>query len=75
MEENIENKNLKAIIEAILFAAGRPVNIQELVIALEISKEQIENIINQMQEDFDIRGIEIIKMEDSYQLSSKKEYY
>ena len=75
MEENIENKNLKAVIEAILFAAGRPVNIQELVIALEISKEQIENIINQMQEDFDIRGIEIIKMEDSYQLSSKKEYY
>ena len=74
----MDKEKAKAIIEAILFAAGRQVNIQELVIALELPKEEIEEIINEMQEQENQekqRGIEIIKIEDSYQLSSKKEYY
>lgn len=74
----MEEQKTKAIIEAILFAAGRPVNIQELVMALEISKEEIEKNIKEMQEEENQeskRGIEIIKIDDSYQLSSKKEYY
>ena len=74
----MEKQKAKAIIEAILFAAGRPVTIQELVMALELSKEEIETVIKEMQEQESQeiqKGIEIIKMEDSYQLSSKKEYY
>lgn len=74
----MEKQKVKAIIEAILFAAGRPVTIQELVVALELSKEEIETIIKEMQEQEkqdSQRGTEIIKMEGSYQLSSKKEYY
>ena len=43
----MEKEEAKAIIEAILFAAGRVVTEQELMIALEISQEKIENIINQ----------------------------
>ena len=35
----------------------------------------IESIIKEMQEDYKTRGIEITKMEDNYQLVSKKEYY
>ncbi len=68
----------KAKIEAILFAAGRQVNLQELVMALELPQEKIEQIIIEMQETESkepCRGIEIIKIEDSYQLCSKKEYY
>lgn len=74
----MEKQKTKAIIEAILFSAGRPVTIQELVIALELPKQEIQTLINEMQEQESQepqRGIEIIKMEDSYQLSSKKEYY
>ena len=44
-----ENNNYEQIIEAILFAAGRVVTEQELMIALEMSQEKIENIINKMQ--------------------------
>ena len=76
--KNMDKEKSKAIIEAILFAAGRQVNIQELVMALELPKEEIEVIISEMQEQENQekqRGIEIIKIEDSYQLSSKKEYY
>ena len=40
-------------------------------------KDDIENIIVSMQEDYKMKnkGIEIIKVEDSYQLCTKKEFY
>ena len=71
----MEIQKIKATIEAILFAAGRVVTIEELVIALEINQNQIEEIIQNMQSEFIDRGIEIIKLENGYQLCSKKEYY
>ena len=73
----MEIEKIKSIIEAILFASGRQVSINQLMIILEISKEDIENIIEKMQEEYksDARGIEIIKIEDGYQLCTKKELY
>jgi len=67
--------NIKKTIEAICFAAGRTVTIEELMLILEISKDDLDNIINSMQKDYDERGIELIKVENGYQLCSKKEYY
>ena len=73
----MEIEKIKSIIEAILFAAGRQVSIKELMISLEMPKEDLENIIISMQEEYkaEKRGIEIIKVEDSYQLCTKKELY
>ena len=73
----MEIDKIKSIIEAILFAAGRQVTIKELMISLEIPKEDLENIIVSMQEDYreQSRGIEIIKVDDSYQLCTKKDLY
>lgn len=71
----MEIEKIKAIIEAILFAAGRIVTEEELVLALEISKEQINEIIRNMQQESEKRGIGIIKVENGYQLCSKKEYH
>ena len=71
----MEIQKIKSIIEAILFAAGRTVTQEELVLALEIDKNQIEEIIKSIQEEYKTRGIEIIKVENGYQLCSKKEYY
>ena len=71
----MEIQKIKAIIEAVLFAAGRTVTEEELILALEIDKKQIEEIIRNMQEEYKERGIEIIKIDDGYQLCSKKEYY
>ena len=73
----MEIDKIKSITEAILFAAGRQVTIKELMISLEIPKEDLENIIVSMQEDYreQSRGIEIIKVDDSYQLCTKKELY
>ena len=73
----MEINQLKSMIEAILFAAGRPVTQKELVLSLEIPEEDIENIIASMQEDYKqvTRGIEVIKINQSYQLCTKKELY
>ena len=69
--------NMKAKIEAILFAAGRAVDKSELILALELSSDEIDEIINVMQSDYNNkdRGIELIKINDSYQLCTKKDMY
>lgn len=73
----MEQENLKGTIEAILFAAGREVNIKELSLVLEKSKEEIEELINEMNLEYQDknRGIEIIQIEDNFQLATRKEYY
>ena len=67
----------KAKIEAILFAAGREVSKNEIMLALELSSDEIDEIITVMQNDYksEDRGIELIKIDDSYQLCTKKEMY
>ena len=73
----METTKIKSIVEAILFSAGRAVTKKELMLNLEISQEDIESIIANMQEEYkkEERGIEIIKIENSYQLCTKKELY
>lgn len=73
----MEIEKIKAVIEAILFAAGRVVKINEFVSALEINQEDVINIIENMRQEFEEqnRGTEIIKVNDGYQMATKKEYY
>ncbi len=81
MEETKElkspNKKMQGIIEAILFAAGREVKIKELMSALELSSEEVINIVENMKIEYEKenRGIQIINVNDSYQLCTKKEYF
>lgn len=73
----MEQEFTKGIIEAILFAAGREVNIKELSLVLEKSKDEIEEIIKEMNLEYydKNRGIEIVQFEDNFQLATRKEYY
>jgi len=73
----MEIDNIQSIIEAILFACGRPVEMKELITALELPEQDIINIIQNMQTEYSAsnRGIEIVKVENGYTLCSKKEYY
>ena len=73
----MEIEKTKAIIEAILFAAGRIVKTSELILVLEKNEEEIHTIIKSMKEECKAnnRGIEIIQVEDGYQLATKKDLY
>lgn len=73
----MEIAKIKSIIEAILFSAGRPVTKKELILSLEISEEDIDNIVSNLQEEYkqSERGIEIIRIDNSYQMCTKKDLY
>lgn len=73
----MEIEKTKGIIEAILFAAGRSVTEEELMLSLELPKEEIQNVIQNMQEEYkeQNRGTEIIKIENGYQMCSKTELH
>ena len=77
MRRKMEINQIKSMIEAILFSAGRPVSQKELMLSLEIAEADLEAIIAKMQEEYkeSTRGLEIIKIEQSYQLCTKKELY
>ncbi len=73
----MEIEKIKGIIESILFAAGRAVKISEFVSSLEVNQEDIVSIIENMRQEYEgqNRGIEIIKIEDGYQMCTKEENY
>ena len=73
----MDYKKQQGIIESILFAAGREVEIKELMAATELGQDEIIAVIEIMKNDYskENRGIEIIKVNDAYQLCAKKENY
>lgn len=73
----MEIDKIKSIIEAILFSAGRAVTKKELALILELSNQDIEQIAESMKEDYkqNKHGIELISLDDSYQLCSKKDLH
>jgi len=75
--KKVEIDKIKQIIEGIMFAVGRDVTINELSSALELAPENIQEIVENMRTEFDEagRGVQIIKVNDGYQLCSRKENY
>lgn len=73
----MEINKIKGIIEAILFSAGRVVRIKELELSLEIDEKDIVSIIDDMNKEYEneSKGIEILRINDGYQMCTKKEYY
>ena len=73
----MEIDKIKSIVEAILFSAGRIVETKEIMAILELSNEDVDSIMQNMKSEFEEqnRGIEIIKVDNGYQMCSKKEYY
>lgn len=73
----MDYKKQQGIIESILFAAGRQVETKELMAVTELGRDEITGIIEIMKNEYanENRGIELIKVDDSYQLCAKKENY
>ena len=73
----MEKEKTKGVIEAILFASGRVVKIRELIALLELNSDEIISAIGELQKEYEKenRGLEIIRVEDGYQLASKSEYH
>ena len=63
-------EQLDAKIEGILFAMGEPVERSALAMALEITEKEVEVRMEALMETYrkENRGIQIIRLENSYQM-------
>lgn len=73
----MEARELKSIIESLLFTWGDPLDISDIAKVLEKSKKDISILLDEMADDFDYkrRGIKIIKTNNSYQLGTRPEHF
>ena len=71
----MEVKELQRILEAILFAAGEPVEISRLSTVLETDENEIVTALDQLANElaFERRGIRIVKLDKCYQMVSSGE--
>ena len=70
-------REIQAILEGVLFAAGDAVDIERLADIVDVDKKSLREILNKMIEDYNYsrRGIHIIRMDDSYQMCTRGEYF
>ena len=70
-------EKFEAIIEAMLFSTGSIITTKDIMNTLEIGSSDIERIMQNIKSKFEVNssGIELVKVEDGYQLCTKKEYY
>ena len=68
--------NYQAAIEAMLFAAGEPVEADKIASVLELKPEAVLTAIETLQVKYNRNesGIRILKLGESYQMCSAKEY-
>lgn len=68
---------IKSILEGILFIWSEPISAKELSKALSIEIKYIRDTLDKMIDEFNYnkRGIQIIKMNDHYQLATRPEHY
>ena len=68
--------NIKAAVEAILFASGASVERERIARSLEITPEKVDEAVLALLDEYSSaeRGITIIRLDDSYQMTSRKEY-
>ena len=73
----MNEKNYKAIVEAILFTMGESVELGRIAEALGLEKTEAKKIIEELAADYEKsdRGMKIIELEDAYQMCTKSEMY
>ena len=73
----MEEKNYKAIIEAILFTMGESVELDKISDAIELDKKSTRKLIKEMQNEWEEagRGVSIMELDGAYQMCTKTEMY
>lgn len=68
--------DLQAAVEAILFAAGEPLEVERIAEALEEDRDIVESILLSLQKNLDENesGICLVKMDNLYQLCTRQKY-
>ncbi len=72
-----EEKTWEAVIEAVLFTMGNSVELSRLAVAIGQDENTAREAILRLKKRFDTgkRGMQIIELENSYQMCTRTEYY
>ncbi|KAB0576529.1 segregation and condensation protein B [Fusobacterium naviforme] len=72
-----EARKQEAIVEAVLFTMGKSVESSELAAALQCSQEEAEEAVQRLRRrcEEEERGVQILKLEGSWQMATRREYY
>lgn len=67
----------EAIVEAVLFTMGNSVELRQLAAAIDQSVKVAQQVVEKLQKRYEQenRGMQIIALEDSYQMSTRAKYY
>lgn len=74
----VENlKKQESVVESVLFTMGQSVEIRQLAAALESDEETAIQAVERLKEKYDKRkaGMQIVRLDDSYQMCSRIDYY
>ena len=73
----MEDREYKAIIEAILFTMGESVELEKIANTIELDKNKTKKLIQEMQDELNqsTRGVTIMELDGSYQMCTKTEMY
>jgi len=68
-------QKLSAVVEAVLFAGGEPVELDRICEAADAVVSEVQEAIKLLEEKYsENSGIELLKLGDSYQLATKQEF-
>ena len=72
----MEIKEIESAIEGILFAAGDPVGVERLCMALDLDRATVDNVCQRLADyySYERRGVRLLRLENSYQLCSAPEH-
>ena len=67
----------ESVVEAVLFTMGQSVEIRQLAAALESTEKEAAAAAERLRERYDEedRGMQILRLEDSYQMSTRTKFY
>lgn len=73
----MKQEELFGILESILFALGSPAEFSKLEEVLELSHEEVVDLVSAFMKDFNkkSRGMKVIRLENSIQMVSKSEHH
>lgn len=73
----MERQELISLLEAMLFANGKPLSIKNIHEIIEIDEKEIEEALEILKEQLIERksGIQLLKVNESYQLATLEKYY
>mgnify|MGYP003393998912 FL=1 len=73
----MDDKEIKAIIEALIFVSGEPITLNRIRDVIEgVDKKTLERLASELKDEFnnEYRGLQLVEIANGYQLTTRSEY-